>query len=107
MESAIKLVERFIAGVTKPAPPRLGPINLAKELPPPAPSTLFYCIPPPLRYKWNCSRTEGRMQKKTDQETTQCSLMPGQASDSGIRDNYRHGLVADFLKQKIQDGSKL
>ena len=47
------------------------------------------------------------MQKKTDQETTQCSLTPGQASDSGIRDNYRRGLVADFLKQKIQDGSKL
>ncbi len=33
--------------------------------------------------------------------------MPGAASNSGIRDNHRRGLVADFLKAKIRDGSRL
>ena len=39
-----------------------------------------------------------------------CTLtprMPGAASNSGIRDNHRCGLVADFLKAKIRDGSRL
>lgn len=27
--------------------------------------------------------------------------------ESGIRDNYKHGSVADFLREKIQDGSEL
>ncbi|HOC54627.1 MAG TPA: helicase-related protein [Verrucomicrobiota bacterium] len=33
--------------------------------------------------------------------------MAGAASNSGIRDNHRRGLVADFLKAKIGDGSRL
>jgi len=33
--------------------------------------------------------------------------MAGTASNSGIRDNHRRGLVADFLKAKIRDGSRL
>jgi hypothetical protein len=33
--------------------------------------------------------------------------MPGATSNSGIRDNHRRGLVADFLKAKIRDGSRL
>lgn len=33
--------------------------------------------------------------------------MPTPTNPSGIRDNYGRGLVADFLRQKIQDGSKL
>ena len=33
--------------------------------------------------------------------------MAGAASNSGIRDNHRRGLVADFLKAKIRDGSRL
>ncbi len=33
--------------------------------------------------------------------------MPRQGSDSGIKDNYSRGSVADFLKAKIQDGSRL
>ena len=34
-------------------------------------------------------------------------VMPGSMSNSGIRDNHRRGLVADFLKAKITDGSRL
>jgi SNF2 family DNA or RNA helicase len=33
--------------------------------------------------------------------------MPSQTIDSGIRDNHRRGLVADFLKAKIRPGSRL
>ena len=33
--------------------------------------------------------------------------MPGSTSNSGIRDNHRRGLVADFLKAKIGNGSRL
>jgi hypothetical protein len=33
--------------------------------------------------------------------------MPGATSNSGIRDNHRRGLVADFLKAKIKEGSRL
>ena len=33
--------------------------------------------------------------------------MPSAVSNSGIRDNHRRGLVADFLKAKIRDGSQL
>jgi hypothetical protein len=33
--------------------------------------------------------------------------MPSQTIDSGIRDNHRRGLVADFLKSKIRHGSRL
>jgi hypothetical protein len=29
------------------------------------------------------------------------------AMDSGIRDNHRRGLVADFLKEKIRDASQI
>ena len=32
--------------------------------------------------------------------------MPDPTSQSGIRDNHRRGLVADFLKSKIQSGSR-
>jgi len=34
-------------------------------------------------------------------------IMPNQTIDSGIRDNHQRGLVADFLKAKIRDGSRL
>ncbi len=33
--------------------------------------------------------------------------MPSPANNSGIRDNHRRGLVADFLKAKIRRGSRL
>jgi hypothetical protein len=33
--------------------------------------------------------------------------MPGETSNSGIRDNHRRGPVADFLKAKIRHGSRL
>ena len=33
--------------------------------------------------------------------------MPNPATSSGIRDNHRRGVVADFLKAKIQSGSRL
>ena len=33
--------------------------------------------------------------------------MPGVTSNSGIRDNHRRGLVADFLKANIRGGSRL
>ena len=33
--------------------------------------------------------------------------MPSQTFNSGIRDNYSRGTVADFLKNNIQDGSRL
>ena len=33
--------------------------------------------------------------------------MLGVTSNSGIRDNHRRGLVADFLKAKIRGGSRL
>ncbi len=33
--------------------------------------------------------------------------MPTPANNSGIRDNHRRGVVADFLKTKIQSGSRL
>jgi hypothetical protein len=33
--------------------------------------------------------------------------MPTAASNSGIRDNYTRGIVADFLKGEIRDGSRL
>jgi len=33
--------------------------------------------------------------------------MPGATSNSGIRDNHRRGMVADFLKAKIRAGSRL
>jgi len=32
--------------------------------------------------------------------------MPNQTTASGIRDNHRRGVVADFLKPKIQPGSR-
>jgi len=34
-------------------------------------------------------------------------LMPNPATNSGIRDNHRRGVVADFLKAKIHSGSRL
>jgi len=34
-------------------------------------------------------------------------MSPSFSSDSGIRDNHARGSVGDFLKQKIQSGSKL
>ena len=33
--------------------------------------------------------------------------MPNPTSNSGIRDNHKRGAVADFLKAKIQSGSRL
>ena len=33
--------------------------------------------------------------------------IPNQTIESGIRDNHRRGLVADFLKAKIRPGSRL
>jgi hypothetical protein len=33
--------------------------------------------------------------------------MPNQATSSGIRDNHKRGVVADFLKAKIPSGSRL
>ncbi len=33
--------------------------------------------------------------------------MPGQITNSGLRDNHSRGIVADFLKAKIQPGSRL
>jgi SNF2 family DNA or RNA helicase len=33
--------------------------------------------------------------------------MPNPATNSGIRDNHKRGVVADFLKAKIQSGSRL
>jgi len=33
--------------------------------------------------------------------------MPNPATNSGIRDNHRRGVVADFLKAKIHSGSRL
>ena len=33
--------------------------------------------------------------------------MPSATNNSGIRDNHRRGLVADFLKTKIKGGSRL
>jgi len=33
--------------------------------------------------------------------------MPGGINNSGVRDNYRRGLVADFLREKIRNGSRL
>ena len=33
--------------------------------------------------------------------------MPTPPTNSGLRDNYTRGTVADFLKGKIQDGSNL
>src|SRR6266478_7454159 len=33
--------------------------------------------------------------------------MPSASSNSGIRDNHRRGLVADFLRGKIKSGSRL
>lgn len=33
--------------------------------------------------------------------------MPNSATSSGIRDNHKRGVVADFLKAKIQSGSRL
>jgi hypothetical protein len=35
------------------------------------------------------------------------SKMPNSSNDSGIRDNHRRGIVADFLKAKVQTGSRL
>jgi hypothetical protein len=34
-------------------------------------------------------------------------ISPSSSSDSGTRDNHTRGSVGDFLKQKIQSGSKL
>ena len=36
-----------------------------------------------------------------------CRYMPNPSSMSGIRDNHRRGVVADFLKTKIHSGSRL
>jgi ERCC4-related helicase len=36
-----------------------------------------------------------------------CRFMPTPSSISGIRDNHRRGVVADFLKAKIHSGSRL
>ena len=33
--------------------------------------------------------------------------MPTPSTNSGIRDNHRRGNVADFLKAKVQTGSRL
>jgi hypothetical protein len=33
--------------------------------------------------------------------------MPNPATISGIRDNHKRGVIADFLKAKIQSGSRL
>ncbi len=33
--------------------------------------------------------------------------MPNQTTSSGIQDNHRRGVVADFLKPKIQPGPRL
>ena len=33
--------------------------------------------------------------------------MPNPATNSGIRDNHKRGVVADFLKAKIHSGSRL
>ena len=50
-----------------------------------------------------------RVKKQVEEGQQQSVLegMPRQTPNSGIRDNYLRGKVADFLKGKITDGSKL
>jgi hypothetical protein len=38
---------------------------------------------------------------------TLARLVAGAMSNSGIRDNHSRGLVADFLRAKIREGSRL
>jgi SNF2 family DNA or RNA helicase len=47
------------------------------------------------------------LSERTDLEPKERSQMPSVPSNSGIRDNHTRGAVADFLKEKIQDGTKL
>jgi hypothetical protein len=48
-----------------------------------------------------------RVTAKSNSDKAATAAAPSAPSASGIRDNYKRGLVADFLRTRIKDGSKL